>query len=527
MKRLFSFLFCLTMVLFAYSQEVYISNSRDVSSDEIADKGTSGFLILSKSNDLVINVANSKKKVQVFRRDDLYNGFYQYEVIVDAADTQTPKVQISRRGQVYKTEIVQTMKDGCLLAYRVEEVSHPIRIDFQGNPNDAHLNAAEAELELTSTIKNLNIKCSPRLEARITSKVSPVDPNVMLTSVIFPVAVLKDAQKLVAETSAAYTKLDEEITQLYKKGVEVPQEKFTEMDALVKAKEDAEKNYMELIAISIFADDTNQLTLDIADYGPRTKKSYVVVPLVIEKDVFVTECSSFMAEGARLFQNRKYKEAQAAYQSAWEAKDVVGIMRPAIRESIAECDSCMQYENLAARAMIQIKKMQENKVATQEEVVKYVSAVVQFMEVLDQYNPCEFYKVRIEKLSQKLGDLPLELKFKIVEWKTFHEGENIPGVEVWAYYGNETDLAKVELSDRKFAKLMEKERSMFVQLGLTDENGVSEVKLNRRNLPVGVFFRPQPETHIHIKYMNFNDIAFKSKGTYLKKQIRLKMFTPQ
>ena len=232
-----------------------------------------------------------------------------------------------------------------------------------------------------------------------------------------------------------------------------------------------------------------------------------------------------MAEGARLFQTRKYKEARGAYQSAWEAKDVVGIMRPAIRESIDACDSCMVYENLTARAMMEIKKMQERKTATQEEVVRYVSAVVQFMQVLDQYNPCEFYKVRIDKLSQKLGDLPLELKFKIVEWKTLQEGGNIPGVEIWAYHGTETDLVKMEFSDRKFSKLMEKERGSFSQLGITDADGVSEVKLNRQNLPLGVFFRPQRGTGIHIKYMNFKDIAFKSKGTYLKKQIRLKMFT--
>lgn len=88
------------------------------------------------------------------------------------------------------------------------------------------------------------------------------------------------------------------------------------------------------------------------------KKCYAVLPIVVEKNVYVTQCSAFMNEGGKLFGMRKYKEARVAYEDAWNSEDIIPSLRPAIRESIAQCDTCMLYETLAARS---IKKIAELK----------------------------------------------------------------------------------------------------------------------------------------------------------------------
>ena len=61
---------------------------------------------------------------------------------------------------------------------------------------------------------------------------------------------------------------------------------------------------MHLMCVEIFGEGTNQLSIDISDLGPRSKKCYAVLPLTIEKEIFRTECSVRVNEGGKLFDMR-------------------------------------------------------------------------------------------------------------------------------------------------------------------------------------------------------------------------------
>ena len=164
MKKVFLIWLAVFVSLTIQAQSEYISSSRVVDADRFENlEKDGGLLLLSIHNDLVINVTNANKRVKIENRGKNVEGMYEYYIIVDSEDTRTPKVEVSRRGSVYKTEFVQAVKSDFLIAYRLEEVMNPIRLDNQTRPNDARLNAEEAELEFTTTIKNLQVHVSPKL----------------------------------------------------------------------------------------------------------------------------------------------------------------------------------------------------------------------------------------------------------------------------------------------------------------------------------------------------------------------------
>lgn len=521
--NLFRYILAAWMILCVcalHAQTQYISHSRCVEEDRFEDlAGDGGVILLSKHKDLVIALPNVKNKSirLVGERPD---GYYEYCVIIKAGETRTPKLEISRRGSVYKTELVQKVKPDFLIAYRVEEVQNPIWKDEQTQSNDAYLDANFAVLELSTTIKDLKVECHPDLNAVVESKVSTADPNISIVTVKIPVISLTGARELIEKTEREYTAQKNKLDNM----AEAPDAEWDLLDKLELAKDSLANSFKQMTNIGIHAAGTNWLTVEVGDLGPRAKKCYAVLPIVVEKNVYVTQCSAFMNEGGKLFGMRKYKEARLAYEDAWNSEDVIATLRPAIRESIAQCDSCMLYESLAAGAIKKIAELKKNGGATQEEVARYASAAVEFMEMVNAYNPDDFYRTRIERMKNLLSGMPLKIRFTVVEWRTLQEGNKIPGVEVWAYKGLSPVSSNTFSSDKRFEKLLERNVVDYTQIGVSDENGLVEVDLDRTELPQGILFRPSKDSKIKIKYMTIAELMQQAQGTYMEKQFRLKMY---
>lgn len=164
---------------------------------------------------------------------------------------------------------------------------------------------------------------------------------------MFPVATIKKAKEAIVKIQAEAEALAKRIDSAPEKAKELG---LYDEEAAYEQKENEAKDFLaELCLLTIQAEGTNQLPIDIGDMGPRVKRRYAILPLIIEKNIFVTQCSSFMNEGGKLFDMRKYKDARVAYDNALKSRDVVVSMRPAIREAIAQCDTCIQYETWAAK----------------------------------------------------------------------------------------------------------------------------------------------------------------------------------
>ena len=521
MKHILLMLFLFVCLCPMTAQTEYISNSRDLDADCIENlNGQYGLLLLSKHQKLMISVVNASKKVDIIYPTQVgENGFYEYRVILDKEDTHQAKVEVNRRGDVYKTEFVANLKPDFMIAYRIEEIASPIRMEQQTKGNDAYLDATAAEVEFTTNIKNLIVKCPDLLEAKITRKTNLNDKDVNIISVVFPIKKLLSAREKVEKAEKEYDELTQKIN-----SNQATDADYDRHDLADKACQVAENELRMLTSIEIYSDNTNHLVLDISDMGPRSKKCYAVLPLVIEKEVFKTECSAYMTEGARLFDMRKYNDARVAYINAITSKDVVINMKPAIKESISLCDSCIRYEKLAAFSISKILKMQKEDNATQDAVAKYASAAIAFLDVVNNYNPNDFYTSRIEKLKNLLEDMPLKISFTTVEWRTITEGDAIPDVEIWAYYGMDGISSIALTSAKKFKKIMSKAPEQYKQEGLTDTQGRALIELDRTKLPLGFVFCPSTDEDIKITYISLNDLMRQAQGTYLEKQFRLKMY---
>ncbi|MCF2654358.1 hypothetical protein I6E46_05270 [Prevotella loescheii] len=256
---------------------------------------------------------------------------------------------------------------------------------------------------------------------------------------------------------------------------------------------------------------------------------YRVTLDVPEITKYATECTAFVAEGSRLFGLRDYKNAKQAYLSAIESKDVPVSMINTIQSEISICDSCISYENYALGSIKRLNELRKQGTADQEEVVRYASAAIEFLHTLNMYNPSEFYASRIDKLSSIIENMPLEIRFTTVKWmqvsQGFSEQGGMPNVELWAYYGDTPLSPSVYDSDKTFIKSLSLVTGLKL-LSTTKNDGVSDILLNRTNLPRAILFRPVgygKETKI--KYHEMNSILQEAKGSYNKRQFRILIYT--
>ena len=204
MNKLVLTLLAIMTILPVVGQSEYISNSRDMDSDCIENlDGRYGLLLLSHNKSLVINITNASRPFEIIRPKSVNaNGLYEYRVIMDIDDTHNPKVEVNRMSDLYKTEFVANLKPDFLVAYQILEVEDPIRMEDQTQSNDAILDATKAELELTTNIKNLIVKCNPNLKADVKTSVSKADATVNIISVVFPIAEMQAAKKEMSEAQS-------------------------------------------------------------------------------------------------------------------------------------------------------------------------------------------------------------------------------------------------------------------------------------------------------------------------------------
>ena len=254
----------------------------------------------------------------------------------------------------------------------------------------------------------------------------------------------------------------------------------------------------------------------------------VVLDIPNLSKIYVTQSSAMLAEGSRLYELRKYKEARQSYEGALAAKDVVTDLIPTIKSNIAQCDTCIAYEQYVLGAFSKIRSMKTNPDASQKELVDYASSAIEYLQVLNRYNEDEFYSSKITMLEEFIGDLPLEVRFTITRWVNnasgFFEAGRIPNVEIWQFNGDTPPVQNNYANDKKFQTMVGKSNE-FTQITVTNAEGIADIQFNRKSLPTGIFFRPVGyEDKIKIQYMDMRNLLSESQGQYNKRRFRLKMF---
>lgn len=488
-----------------------------------AINGLSGVLVLSENPNLMVKVTNAQNDIKVEKGRSATGNMYEYVVIFDPNDfADVVKLRVSSRTLLYSTNFTvsrKKMKPDYLLAYTVEEVPEPIRCDDVQAANDVHPNAKEAKLEFTTKIKNLKVKCAPKLGATVTSVKDKADADQTVITVIVPIETLLSAKAAIDNNAAELKRLEAKVDDMTATDSDIQR-----YNTLTAEHETAVANFSELQVVELFADSTNHLVVNIEDLQPRNYRRYIVVPYETVVERYVTECSAFVANGGKLFEQRKYPDARVAYVNALSSKDIKTEMRPTIMQNINDCDSCILYAKRANFSLRKLKELREQQSANQEEVARYASSACEFFEKLNEINSNDYYTKWIARLNDIMKDMPLEIAFTMVEWLTLNEGNSIPNLEIWAYYGNDAVTTKMMQSAKNFRKTINSNSGKFRQVGVTDANGKSEVSLDRKSLPNGFFFCPTSDDTVKIAYIALNTLNREAQGTYLKKQFRMKLY---
>lgn len=255
----------------------------------------------------------------------------------------------------------------------------------------------------------------------------------------------------------------------------------------------------------------------------------VVLDIPDLSKIYVTQSSAMIAEGSRLYSLRKYVDARRSYVNAKSVDDVVVDLIPTIESNIAQCDTCIAYEQYVLGAFGKIRELKASGGGSQKELVDYASAAIEYLQVLNRYNQSDFYEGRIAQLENLIKDLPLQVLFTIVKWVNnesgFYEAGKLSNVEVWAFNGDNPPVQKDYANDKKFKQMIGKSNE-YTQLGVSDAEGQADIQLNRKSIPTGLFFRPIGyDDKIRIQYMDLKELLSQSQGTYNKRRFRLKMFS--
>lgn len=255
----------------------------------------------------------------------------------------------------------------------------------------------------------------------------------------------------------------------------------------------------------------------------------VVLDIPNLSKIYVTQSSAMLAEGSRLYELRKYEDARRSYEGALSADDVVKDLIPTIQSNIAQCDTCIAYERYVLGAFKKIKELKNDPTASQKQLVEFATVAIEYLQVLNRYNENDFYSIRISQLDELIGDLPLEIQFTVSKWVTgssgLYQSGGIKNVEIWAFDGLSPPVQEKYSNDKKFMSMIGKSNE-YSQLSVTNEKGIADVKLNRKKMPTGLFFRPVGyEDKIKIHYMDLKELLSETSGTYYKRRFHLNMFT--
>ena len=521
MKRTLWAILLLLLPLAAMAQDRYMSYTAQGQEDrETADPSVYGVLLFSKCPDLVIT-STTPGHFDVKRLGANESGDYRFEL---TTDSDNPTFEIGRRGGVDIIRMTLKLKRGVLRAYRIEEVGNPIFMQAQndGNETTEDKDKAFGEVEIFSSIPGMQVQVDPRLHATVVAKEKKGDASVTVTSIRIPVANIKQPLERYARLTSEYDALYDAIM---KKPTQALYDKYDRLGQEIK-----EMSYLDtLMAIGVFGPETNHLTIDVRGLEGEQKLRYGILELRTKVREHVTKYAGFMEEGGRVYGLRNYDEARRAFHQALTATDRPGEMEPAIRTNISDCDTCLLYTRYTTAALTKLKRLKDAGQVNQSDVAEYYSAAVDYLQVLNKYNPCDYYAKSITTLENFIKDMPFTLRFNVVHLKadrvSVGEGGPFAGVQVWAYTGSKAPNPADYDSPHKFRKLQKSLGNQLTLLGVTDTQGVADTEMRRSALPRGFFLVPlNDDWKVRTFYMDAADVMSQAKGTFMKRQFRVKLY---
>lgn len=512
-------LFC---AVHSLAQDVGLSADYDAALNRAEPlNGNGGILVVSALNDLVVQVTTGNSGGDMIRKGINHEGNYEYIIPINLNGNNEAHFIFTRRGKTLKVEFSEKrLRADFLYGYKISSVANPIRLNYQPSTTDMYPSKTEALVKISTALKNLNISAPNSLPFKITAGIQENDNSINVYDIIVPVAKIEELKKKYEETRLNFDSLDKELIE--NGNSDDPRwDTLDEMDAQIKK---MESEIASVQQIYVTAPKSNTLVIDISQMVAREKMVIAVVPLTQVETIQVSECSGFLEEGGRLFELREYEAARNAFKSALNSKDAPEDFKSSIMVNIAQCDTCLLYEKYALAAISNMKKMMKEG-GSQEELVEYALAGIEIIQVLNKYNPTQFYLNQISKLEDIIKEQPLEIGLTLTKLIDGIEAGSLQNVEVWFFYGNTPPELSLYRNEKKFRSLVSETRE-YKLIGMTNKQGKIDLEFERDDMPKGLILHPQEnKDKVKSLYVDVADMIRQSKGTYNKRRFNIKMYS--
>lgn len=401
--------------------EVRLSADYDASLDcSQSMGGNGGIRVLSPYDDLIVMVTSGNMAGEMIQRTRNVSGDYEYIVPINVGKYQEAHFIFTRRGRTMKAEFSEKrLRPDYLLGYRVKSVDNPIRLSYQPSVGDMYPSESEGLVEISTAFKKLNIHVPTALPFEIKEGKQENDSSINVYKIIVPVAKIKELQEKCESKSEEYEALDKALI-ASDNGDDSRWEELDKMEAEVMELQAAVASVQQ---IDLDAPESNSLSIDISQMGPRSKMVVAVVPLVrIDTvSVFKNPYDLYMAQAQDAYDKRNYATAKNLYIQAQQVDGISSLQATTAQECSNTMDGLSNKLQTVKGCVRTWKKIQEGGSVKRHVAEECLELAINTLQQLYDSTHDEFYASRIRSFSKRLSEFPvvIEGKFRV---KKYDEG---------------------------------------------------------------------------------------------------------
>ena len=372
--------------------------------------GKASAVFVSSMEDLVI-VSNKKEDKFIQKK----NGqMYEYETMIDITDGDRT-FKVMRKNTALTAEIKKIFtKKNQRYYFKVETVANPIILNEQGGRAEAYLVEGKACVEFTTTIENLKVKHPQGLSCSVQRSKS--EAGAYVTSVIVDMVAFNKLRDAMTKAAEEYNAQDKKIQEMGEKGIEISDTEWQKLDELQKKTDAADVAFNSVSSLTVYADNSNYLSVSIRDLSIKQKLLYGILPLLEKVEIYNRSYDQYVGSAVEAEKSRKFNTAQEFYEQGASATDATEDEKAACRAKALEMKECAGYWNMANQVLKKLKELQQQGGKADYGMIEecYEVAIANYESLYKIRNDEEFQR-RAAILKKALDKLGLVIEGNVVK----------------------------------------------------------------------------------------------------------------
>ncbi len=420
MRNLLSiFVFCFSLQIVA-QDDVRLSADYDATLDcNRLMEGNGGIRVLSPYDDLIVMVTSGNMNGEM-TKNRISTEEYEYVVPISLEKHEEAHFIFSRRGTTMKAEFSEKrLKPNYLIGYRVKSVANPIRLSYLPSVGDMYPSATEGLIEISTAFEKLNIHVPTSIPFEIQEGKQENDNSINVYRIIVPVAKIKELQDKLNEKSKVYEDLDNALIE----AGNGDDPRWTELDKMEEEVNELQAVVASVQQIDLDAPESNSLSIDISQMGPRSKMVVAVVPLVqkIVEEVYKNPYDLYMAQAQDAYDNRKYGTAKKLYLQALQVDGITSLQNATALECSNTMDGLSTKLQTVKNCAKAWKKMQDEGRVQRHVAEECLELAINTLRQLYESTHDEYYASRLRSYQKRLSEFPVVIEGKL-RVKNYKEG---------------------------------------------------------------------------------------------------------